>query len=128
VLNSFRNGTINRAAVGLAVILCLAAGATTPAGAVNRVRVNIANNSSYDIYQLFMSPTGDNNWGHDLLGDGTLTTGYSEVVTANPGRYDLKLVDEDGDTCIVMGLNVYESASWSITDRWLLSCEFHQTT
>ena len=124
----FRTDTIKRGAVCLAAMFCLAVSSAAPAGAIgNQVRVGIQNDSSYDIYQIYMSYSGDDNWGPDLLRDTVLITGNSVMVTASPGKYDLKLVDEDGDTCTVMGLQLYGNESWSITNRWLLSCEFHQT-
>ncbi len=125
MFRSFRTATIGSGAVCIAAALCLAVGATAPAGAINnRIRVGIQNNSSYDIYEVHMSSTGDDNWGPDLLRNDVLATGESVMVTADPGSYDLKLVDEDGDACIVMNLALYGDAAWSITDRWLLGCEF----
>lgn len=110
----------------LAVALGLTISVVAPAAALtNRVTVSMQNNSSYDIYRLYMSSSGISNWGRDLLGSRVFSSGTSFAVTADPGKYDLKLVDEDGDTCTVMGLSVYANASWNINDRWLLSCEFH---
>ena len=114
-------------AAACAVVLCLLLGFAASSGATSRVRVGIANNSDYDIYHVYMSSTGDNNWGRDLLGRyQVLESGSSMSVTAGPGRYDLKLVDEDGDSCVVMNLGLYGDQSWNITNNWLLSCEFHR--
>lgn len=119
--------TMKRAAVCGAAVLCLSLGFAERSGATSRVRVGITNNSSYDIYELHISSTGDNNRGRDLLGRfGVLESGASTGVTAEPGRYDLKLVDEDGDECVVRNLGLYGDQSWNITDRRLLSCEFHR--
>jgi len=128
MFKKIRTAAVKRTVTCFAVALCLAASLSVPAGAgPYRVRVGIANNSSYDIYRLYMSSTQANDWGRDLLGDSVLLSGSSFSVTADPGRYDLKLVDEDGDTCTVMGLSLYGNESWNITDRWLLSCEFHRS-
>ena len=117
---------VKQTAISLTVALVLIGGLAVSARAwSSRIRVDIANQSSYDIYGLFLSSSGDDLWGRDLLGSSVLATGTSVAVTAAPGRYDLKLVDEDGDTCTVMGLNLYSDTAWSITNRWLLSCEFH---
>lgn len=121
----FKAETIKRGAFCLTAFLCLVAGAAPADAVYGRVRVDITNNSSYDIYEIHMSPTGDGNWERDLLRDDVLTRGASTTVTAVPGRYDLKLVDEDGDACVVMNLPLYGDEAWSITNRWLLSCEFH---
>lgn len=125
--NGIRIGAMRRPVACLALAVCLAASLATPlARSSDRVRVNVKNDSSYDIYHMYMSATSYRRWGTDLLGDNILWTGSSFAVTAVPGRYDLKLVDEDGDECIVPDLGVYRDAAWNITDPWLLSCEFHR--
>lgn len=117
---------VKRPAAFLVVVL-LAGGLAVSAKAwANRVTVSIANESSFEIYHVYMSSSGVNVWGPDLLGATILRPGYSLPVTAVPGRYDLKLVDEDGDSCEVPTLSVYDNTSWRITDPWLLACEvFH---
>jgi hypothetical protein len=125
MFNKFKIATVRRGAGFLGATVLLAGLALTAGAASNRVRVGITNGSSYDIYHLYVSSTGNNSWGRDLLGDAVLGTGDSVAVTAVPGKYDLKLVDEDLDVCTVMGLDLYSDASWRITNRWLLSCEFH---
>ena len=85
--------------------------------------MDIANQSSYAIRKLFLSSSEDD-WGRNLLGSGALAAGSSFAVTAFPGRYDLKLVDEDGNICTLMDLSINSDTAWSITDRWLLACEF----
>jgi hypothetical protein len=111
-------------------IACLAlslfAMTAAPADAdYNRVDFTIRNASSYDIYGIFMSRSADENWHRDLLGTGVLSSGSRVSLTAQPDTYDLKLVDEDGDTCIVKGISVYQDKVWRITNSWLLGCEFH---
>jgi hypothetical protein len=89
------------------------------------VRVTIQNASSFDIYKVYLSRSSDPNWRHDLLGTGVLVTGRTFDITAPVGVYDLKLVDEDSDVCVVNGVSVYQNTVWRITDSWLLGCEFH---
>jgi hypothetical protein len=95
------------------------------AQAETRVRVVLRNDSAYTIYQIHMSRTNDDSWRRDLLGSDVLSPGESITITASPGQYDLKLVDEDGDTCTVLRLSVLENKDWTITNSWLLGCEFH---
>jgi hypothetical protein len=87
--------------------------------------VRIENVSSYSIREVHMSWVGDNNWGPDLLGRSTLSPAYAFTKSFYTGLYDLKLVDEDGDVCIVPRVAVNGPTSWRITNSWLLNCEFH---
>jgi hypothetical protein len=108
------------------IVLALLAGLTLSAQAQNgRMRVVLRNDSSYTIYQIHMSRTNDDNWRRDLLGFDVLSPGESITITASPGMYDLKLVDEDGDTCTVLRLSIHDNKDWTITNSWLLGCEFH---
>lgn len=125
--NRIRIAALRRPAACLAVAVCLVASLAAPlARSFDRVRVNVKNDSNYAIYHMYMSSTGDNRWGPDLLGDGILWPGSSAAVTAVPGQYDLKLVDEDDDECAIPNLGVYQNESWRITNSLLLVCEvFH---
>ncbi len=114
-----------RTAACLAVVLGLSAIIAIPAGAQDRIRVTIQNASRYDIYEVHLSRSNDRSWERDLLGAGVLVSGGSFALTAPEGIYDLKLVDQDGDTCMVKGLGLFEDKSWVITNSWLLGCEFH---
>ena len=41
--------------------------------------------------------------------------------------YDIKIVDEDGDECVVENVNLCNDRSyWKITDKALLACEEEQ--
>ncbi len=94
-------------------------------GEANSSDVTIVNDSNYTIYYLYVSPTSDNMWGEDQLG--------SEVISANGGSftltnipcdsYDVRLVDEDEDECVVEGVDICVDSGWHITNEDLLSCE-----
>jgi len=114
-----------RTAACLAVMILLAAMVATPAGAQNRVLVNIQNASRYDIHKIYLSLSRDQGWERDLLGNSILRSGRSFDIAATEGYYDLKLVDEDGDTCVVNHVSVFSNKAWTLTDSWLLGCEFH---
>jgi hypothetical protein len=110
------------AAVGLSSLLPPSLDAQS-----DRHAVRLENDSSFAIYQVFVSPVYRQTWGYDKLGDVVLEPGY--YVTLPPlrlGHYDLKLVDEDGDTCVVSNVRVDYETKWAITDSWLLGCEFHR--
>jgi hypothetical protein len=87
--------------------------------------VRIENVSNYAIREVHMSRVGDDDWRADLLGRSTLNPGYAFTATAYTGLYDLKLVDEDGDVCVVPRVAVNGPTSWRITNSWLLNCERH---
>lgn len=111
-----------------AVVALVLIGGLTPSfvQAQSGYTVRIDNSSDYAIYQIRMSPVGDSSWRQDLLGDLALPSGYHVTLprTYLPGLYDLKLVDEDGDVCIVPNVRLSGNTVWDVSDSWLLNCEF----
>lgn len=112
-----------RAAV-LAVMGCAVAG-TLPAGAQTAV-VTLVNDTSWDIHHLYLSPVTDEEWGEDQLGEHILESGGSFDLYKIPcDDYDVMLVDEDGDECIVEDIEICEmDEEWLLDDETLLACEF----
>lgn len=112
------------AVAGVLTCVCLV-GFSVPAEA-GKVNVTIKNKSDWEIHHFFLSPTEQEKWGPDQLGD--------EVIEANGGSfllhsipcaaYDVKLVDEDGDECEVADVDICSNnQSWTITNDALLECE-----
>jgi hypothetical protein len=99
-----------------------------PLAAQATTRVKIENNSDYAIYAIYLSPVNSNFWGRDLLGfDQVLEPGYTVTLPRSDiGDYDLMLVDEDLDSCVVHNVRVNSGTDWSIDNSWLLHCEFHR--
>ncbi len=87
--------------------------------------LTIYNQSRWDIYNLFLSPSTSRSWGPDQLDDEILGSGqYFELHGIDCNTYDVRMVDEDGDECIVEQIDLCaEEAGWHITDRILLSCQ-----
>ena len=111
--------------VTFAVLALFAASA--PAIAQSTHTLTLQNNSGFDIYEIHMSSVNDDSWEPDLLGRHVLSTGNSfDITDITSGRYDIKLVDEDGDTCIVQQVAVYRDRVWNLTPGSLLGCEFHR--
>jgi hypothetical protein len=109
------------------VALVLVAGAYLLA-AGSRWSLTIKNQSKFDIYELFISSSEAPNWGRDLLGSDVLRSGSSWTIQkVMTGEYDVKFVDEDGDTCILRNTQLTKDTAWDLTTNWLLRCEFHQT-
>lgn len=86
--------------------------------------ITIQNNCMWDIYHVHISPADSDEWGDDLLGEtDILESGESERFTfLSSGRYDIKVIDEDGDECIMWGVYLQSSETWTITDDSHLDC------
>jgi hypothetical protein len=104
----------------------LALGAALPAAAASSdAVVSIRNDSLWAIQELYLSSTDEDEWGPDQLGDNVLNTGDSFRLTGVPcDSYDVRVVDEDGDECILedVGLCAAEDV-WVVTDEDLLGCQ-----
>jgi hypothetical protein len=108
----------------IAGILALAAALSNPANAAAQSGTfDVTNDSSYRINNLYVSRSSSDVWGRDRLGSAVLLPGYHTVLTLAPGLYDVKLVDEDRDVCVVSDVYLGASENWTITDAALLLCE-----
>ena len=78
------------------------------------------------ITQLQLSPAGKNTWGVDQCRndrDGTVDHDERLRITGiDPGRYDVKLADKAGRTCIVRDVEVKDGAVFSIEEKQLTEC------
>lgn len=107
-------------------VLCI----TASGAAAKTATASLVNNTSFDIYQIFLSPSHESYWGPDQLGDEVLEPGYEFTLSGIPcGSYDLKLVDEDGDGCVIEGDYLCgDAGQWILTDEELLDCQGFRTT
>ena len=70
----------------------------------NNPSVTIVNNTGYTVYRVYISPVASDSWGDDRLASNqTLSNGQSVSLrlphpTNVVNRYDIKLVDKDGDS------------------------------
>lgn len=87
--------------------------------------IAVVNQSSYDIHNLFLSASSNPSWAADQLGDSILSTGSTFTLTGIPcDTYDVKLIDADGDECILRGIGLCEDTeAWPIDDSALLGCQ-----
>lgn len=87
--------------------------------------IEIVNKSKWDIHHLYLSPSDDNEWGPDQLGKHIIESNDRFTLTEiECDVYDIKLVDEDGDECVIEEESLCnDEAIWKITDEELLSCE-----
>lgn len=114
---------MNRSIFLAALSTAVAIGATLNAHA-KPIDVEFFNKSKWTIEEMYLSPTHEDKWGEDQLGEAVIKPNTSYKLTGIPeNKYDFKLVDEDGDECVVEGLRVAQSSSLEITDQNLLSCQ-----
>ena len=87
--------------------------------------VKIVNKSDWSIDRLYLSPADEDEWGPDQLKDATIESGESFTLNKIPCEtFDVKLVDEDGDECIVPDVDLCKSnETWEITSKNLLKCQ-----
>lgn len=115
---------MNKPSGSLLVLGFLVASSPAARGSTDS-QVVIKNKSAWAIHELYFSPTDEREWGEDQLGKHTIKTGDSFTLTDIPCRaYDVRLVDEDGDECIVEDVGICSSDNtWTITDKDLIGCQ-----
>lgn len=86
--------------------------------------LTVANDSDYDVHHIYFAPAHVPKWGKDWLGKKVLHHGEMLTITGlDCDEYDIKLIDEDGDVCIVEDANIcHEDALWHLTSRELEAC------
>lgn len=81
----------------------------------------VVNSTSVPIRHLYVSPTGENSWGDDILGKDVLTSGDSTLVyftdNANICSYDIKAVFDDNDSAEGYKVNLCETKSYTFTEN-----------
>jgi hypothetical protein len=112
------------AGIVLATIAALALPTTALAAPDNSI-IHIKNTSDWEIHHLFLSPADQEHWGPDQLGHQVIAVGGSFELHKVPcGTWDVKIVDEDGDECVMSGVDICASKEgWVITNDALLECE-----
>lgn len=88
-----------------------------PQSASETVRLEVVNASGSDIWYLFVSPSGEEMWGDDRLGDEILLAGGSTIVDGlPPDTYDVQALDEDENVVeTVWELALTEESSLTLT-------------
>jgi hypothetical protein len=111
--------------LGLLGALLLAVTASPALAGKNDSKVIIVNKSKWAIHEMYFSPTKQTDWGDDQLGKQTINTGESFTLSGVPcDKWDVKVVDEDGDECVVENVGLCADADkWVINDSDLLACQ-----
>ena len=113
---------MKRAFVLGAALACVSATAFAAGG------IKVVNQSKVDIDHLFISAPGKNAWGADLLEggpDAPLDAGKTYMVQKlAAGTFDLKLVDDDGNTkpCVLKAVKIKAGAPLKITKTMTKVC------
>jgi hypothetical protein len=88
--------------------------------------IEFVNQSSWEIHEIYLSPSNDRSWGEDYLEKDVLEKGDSLTITnVDPGSWDIMVVDEDGDKCVIEGVKFArkDRDRWVIKDKDLLACQ-----
>ena len=81
----------------------------SPAQAQENYYVEVTNQTGYTIVFMYVSPGDARSWEEDVLGEDVLPTGRTQRVNLYGYRspiFDIRLVDEDGDTYTFWNLDV----------------------
>jgi hypothetical protein len=112
--------------VQIATLILLAVFTIPASAARKKATIKVINQSKWEIHHLYLSSTTDKQWGSDQLGDEVIQAkgGSFTLTNIDCDDYDIKVVDEDGDECVVEAVNLCgDETVWKITDKILLACE-----
>ncbi|MHA6299551.1 hypothetical protein [Devosia sp. CAU 1758] len=89
--------------------------------AAQTVEFTVINNSSYALHYFYTTPSNENSWGEDLLGEtGILEAGYQATATIGDGSdqclYDFKFVMENEAELIEPQIDICQLNSYTIND------------
>jgi hypothetical protein len=111
------------ASIVAALMLVASAAQAQPA---KRSGMRFWNLTLYTLTSLQFSPPGQNAWGKNQCeNDNDKTVDHDErlrVTGLTPGRYDAKLTDKTGRTCVVKDVDVKDGI-FTIEEKQLTDCE-----
>lgn len=107
------------------VYLLLAAVCLAVPASLLAATVTVINKSDWQLDEFYLSSSEDDEWGPDQLGEEVIGPGESFKLKSIPcDTYDVMLVDEDGDECVVEAVDICGGKeSWTITNKILLGCQ-----
>ena len=88
--------------------------------------IRVINESDWVITQMYLSPVGSAQWGPDQLRDHVVEANGGEYLlhSIECGDYDVKIVAEDGDDCVVSDARLCgRDTYWKITNHSFDQCE-----
>lgn len=105
---------------GLVMVMMLLAVLACGTATVTLATVTVNNNSTQPICFVYISPSDSNEWGEDRLGaEDTIEPGESFEISVDPGTYDLRADDCDGNVIdeeqgVEVGTG--QNINWDFTD------------
>ncbi|MNL09650.1 hypothetical protein D3C87_1304180 [compost metagenome] len=92
--------------------------------AASAADVVFVNQSSWEIHEIYFSQSKQKSWGEDHLEEEVLQKGDSLTLSGvTRGKWDVRVVDEDGDQCVLEDVQIDGADKWVITDKELLACQ-----
>ena len=123
-MESMNSRTIVSVVASLLIVGAMIAAPLLTSEASSSTSVSIVNNSSRGIVHVYLSPTGQDNWGPDQLNNSTIAPGgsYSLNGVACSGS-DIKVIAEDEDGCFMYKVVTCGQAStWTLTSETARDC------
>ena len=119
-------GSIRKGSIRNSFLIALIIGAALSSTAKAEIYITLVNQSAWTLYEVYMTSSDYEYWGDDLLetsGEVVLINGESvNIEVPSPGLWDLKIVDEDGDECIVTEIPIVADEYVELTSAMLLGC------
>ncbi len=114
-----------RSVVKGVLALAVFVGVASSMEAQKKTTVTVVNQSDWTIVEMYLSPVDEEEWGPDQLADHVIEPGASFKLSGIPcGTWDVRLVDEDEDECVVEGVDICANKeTWTITSKDLLRCQ-----
>ena len=104
-------------AIALAIPTLLVSGQAALAEAL---QFTLINDSSQDVYYLYVSPSYSDDWGEDVLGEEIIPSGTASEIIIDDGsdtcEYDLLAIAPTEDEVEDYGLDLCEISTYTITD------------
>jgi hypothetical protein len=93
-----------------------------PKAMANKTDFRVYNDSSYDIYRLYVSESSMDTWGGDILGSDILPSGYNiQVIFGNPSPsvcyYDIRAEFSTGEVVEDYQVNVCTNDYYQFFDQ-----------
>jgi len=85
--------------------------------------VDVVNNSSRGIRNIYLSPVDSDDWSDDQLGESTIAPGQSRTISLSCSQSQIKLIGEDDDGCFLVSVvSCSTNSSWTITSETSRDC------
>lgn len=105
--------TVKSALLACALALVAFSSVTSAAPQNRKLDFTLHNKSGYVIVELYVSPSNDEEWGEDILGQDVIGDDESADITFTRGEascnWDLKIVDDEEDEVTWTGLNLCQA-------------------